>query len=157
MILSVPQLLSATSATTEVPLSADLAFDAPEQALGPAVGDVVVTRTSDQLLKVTGSVRAPLQTLCDRCGEAYRIEVEATLDEALEVVPEAPTSQEVEESVWAHGELDLTDLVRQALLLALPSRKLCGCPALQAPAAGPEEDPRWAALRALVSPPDGQA
>lgn len=157
MILSVPQLLAATNATTEVPFEAELDFEAPERALGPAVGKLVVLRASAQHLKVQGHLKATLQTLCDRCSEAYPQAVEADLDEVLEVLDEAPSSQELEESVWVQGELDLGDLARQALILALPSRKLCGCPALDARAAEPELDPRWAALRAILPPPDGQA
>lgn len=114
-----------------------------------AVGDEIV---------VTGSVQAPWQGPCRRCLEP----VDGTADLRIREICEArPTEGETYPIV--DDRVDLEPVVREAVLLALPSVPLCddGClgpapdefPALGA--ARDDEvpagrDPRWAALDELT-------
>jgi uncharacterized protein len=124
--------------------------------------DLVVESTADPgTLTVTGHLDVPWVGACRRClGEisgSLRVEV-------LEVAARHPD----DEDVWAlHGdELDLTELVRESVLLALPVAPLCDAacrgpapdtfpavPAAEAEAAAaaepPGRDERWAALDQL--------
>lgn len=126
-----------------------------ETLLEPVTGELVVTRTSNRILQVGGEFHTRLRLSCDRCGNHFEFPVDFTLDETLEVVDEAPISEEVEDVVFAQGHLDATDLIRQGLLLSLPSRRLCGCEPLHQQADTGKTDPRWSALQSLMVEPNG--
>ncbi|MBU6429310.1 MAG: DUF177 domain-containing protein, partial [Cyanobacteria bacterium REEB65] len=112
----------------------------------PVVGGFLVEVTGGQpFLSLKGDFRAHLELLCHRCGNPFGHDLDFEVNEALEVVAECPASEEVGETVWEKGNLDVGDLVRQILLLALPSQVLCGC----TPAPSPDStspDPRWQGL-----------
>jgi uncharacterized metal-binding protein YceD (DUF177 family) len=124
--------------------------DEGERLLEPVVGELTVERMSDRLLKVSGHFQTRLELRCDRCGETYESPAEFDLDEALEIVHEPITAEEVEDRVEANGNLDVTDLLRQTLLLSLPPRRLCGCEPLVSERSETSADPRWAALRSIL-------
>ncbi|HSL58439.1 MAG TPA: YceD family protein [Acidimicrobiales bacterium] len=122
--------------------------------------DLVVESTADPgTLTITGHLRVPWVGQCRRCLGA----IEGDLDvEVLEVAARHPD----DEDIWAlqGDELDLSEMVREAALLALPIAPLCdeSCrgpvpdefparPAGEAaddagPADGGRRDERWAAL-----------
>lgn len=154
MELSVSSLLHAPQAVTQLDFSDRFALEGDDEKLaGPVTGSTTITRVGQTLLQVAGAYEAPVELTCDRCGTRYTFRHAFTLDENLSVVEEAPETFEVDEAVAADGALDLSDLVRQALVLSLPPRRLCGC---EPPATAEHEvktDPRWDALKALASPP----
>lgn len=154
MQLSVSSILNAPQNVTHHPF--DEQFELPgegETLLEPVVGRLDVTRASNQILQVTGAFHTRLRLVCDRCGNEFEFPVDFSLDEALEVTNEPPTSFEVEEAVYAQGNLDATDLIRQSLLLSLPTRHLCGCEPLPQKDDQGITDPRWAALESLTVEP----
>lgn len=120
--------------------------------------DVVVESTADPgTLTVTGHLDVPWAGECRRClgevGGILRVDV-------LEVASRHPADDEVWPLVG--DELDLTELVRESALLALPVAPLCGegcrgpapdafpaVPAAEAAASEPGRDERWAALDQL--------
>lgn len=112
----------------------------------PVIGGFVAEITAGEpFLSIKGEFRAELDLLCHRCANRFAMTHDFEIEETLELVDDLPTSAEVGDSVWAKGNLDLTDLVRQNLLLALPSQVLCGCKPLEEKAIQ-EIDPRWQAL-----------
>lgn len=79
---------------------------------------------------VQAVVRAKLQLICDRCLDSFGVELEARgedeffqTDNAQEV--RASWKESSANFLFAGSELWLDDWVRQLLLLALPSKKLC--------------------------------
>ena len=107
-------------------------------------------------LELTGSLTAAWRGSCRRCLEP----IEQTVQQGLrEMFGSAPTDDET--YPIHNGEVDLTPMVRDCLVLALPIAPLCSedCvgPAPDAyPMNQPEtaaedrpKDPRWAALDAL--------
>lgn len=130
--------------------------DEGEQLLEPVTGELRIERISDQLLKLSGDFRTRLKLRCDRCGDSYESTAEFQLDEALEIVPEPLTADEVEERIELNGNLDATDLVRQNLLLSLPPRRLCGCEPLVSEREDSSVDPRWAALGSFAPENNGK-
>lgn len=107
-------------------------------------------------LEVTGSLEAGWRGSCRRCLEP----IEQTVQQDLrEMFSTAPTDEETYPIL--DGEVDLTPMVRDCLVLALPIAPLCSAdcagPAPDAyPMNQPEpssedhpKDPRWAALDAL--------
>lgn len=153
MELSVSSLLNAPQAVTHLAFSDRFALDGDDEKLtGPVTGSTTITRVGQTLLQVEGSYEAPVELTCDRCGNRFTFTHAFRLEEPLTIAEDVPKTHEVDEAVAADGTLDLSDLVRQALVLSLPPRRLCGC---EPPATSEHEvktDPRWEALKALASP-----
>lgn len=121
-------------------------------------------------IRMRGTIDASVEVACDRCVAPIIVPVSADFDvtyvpvESQEVEPEATELQEEELSFATYEGvyLDIDELAREQLLLALPTRQLCreDCQGL-CPTCGAdlntgtcqceqqEIDPRWAALAAL--------
>lgn len=130
-----------------------------------------VSRSGHEV-RLRGRIRARAQVDCDRCLKSVETPVEAEFD--VGYVPEedyrASEAAELQEedlslSVFDGATIDVDELVREQLLLALPSRALCTeeckglCPTCGADlnsdascgCEAKEVDPRWAGLKALRS------
>jgi uncharacterized protein len=114
-----------------------------------------------------GSVRGEATATCGRCLESFGLAV--AKDFALVLTPARPLGGEIElgapdltQSFYAGPEIDLTPLVYEQVMLALPTRPLCAeecrglCPQCGAnrnteacACATSPGDPRLAALRNL--------
>ncbi len=120
-------------------------------------------------IRVRGRLHACLSHACDRCLKDLRREFEEGFDlcfypmEMIEEGGEAAISMEQTEVGFYDGDgIGLADVVREQLLLWLPTRSLCqpGCKGL-CPECGADRneracecragfaDPRWDALREL--------
>jgi DUF177 domain-containing protein len=114
-----------------------------------------------------GEVRARAQATCGRCLEAFPLEVAQEF--SLVLTPATPLTGEIElapgdltQSFYEGTEIDLTPLMYEQIMLALPTRPLCGeecrglCPQCgsnrnsgQCACVAEAGDPRWSALRNL--------
>lgn len=157
MEISISSILHAPEAITRYPFEErfDLHSEA-ETLVDPVRGELLVTRTSNQVLQVQGEFHTRVRMDCDRCGNPFELPVDFSLDEPLEVVEGPLSAIEVEEAVSPTGTLNATDLIRQGLLLSLPVRKLCGCEPLPQLTEQERQDPRWAALKALREQPQSK-
>ncbi|GAA1682573.1 YceD family protein [Fodinicola feengrottensis] len=115
----------------------------------------------------SGTVTAPLAGECGRCLEAIDTEVVVDVQE-LFVFPDSTTAETTDEEELPRlkdDTIDLEEVVRTAIVLALPPNPLCqpDCAGLCPDCGGrwddlPDDhshdlaDPRWAALQALTSP-----
>jgi uncharacterized protein len=121
-------------------------------------------------VRVRGELTARAEVDCDRCLKSIAVPVETQFD--VTYVPEedyrASEAAELQEedlslSVFDGETIDVDELVREQLLLALPTRALCAedckglCPTCgadrNAAACGcetKEVDPRWAGLKAIM-------
>jgi len=130
----------------------------------PVTGQVRLMRIDSGIL-VQGQVQTEVEIQCSRCLAEFVLPLEATVeeefrargrfaDESLEDAGDEDPALAISEE----SELDLREVVRQRLLLALPTHPVCrvGCTGLclhcgQDLNVGscectPEPDPRWAAL-----------
>jgi uncharacterized protein len=89
-------------------------------------------RKDHEKVRITGRVATTLELACSRCLEGFRVPVDATFDLMYLPATSEPTvgEQEVEEddlgtSYYRDGVIDLEDLVREQLFLALPMKPLC--------------------------------
>jgi uncharacterized protein len=114
-------------------------------------------------ITATGTVSAPWQGECRRCGGVVTGEVQASVRERY--VPAdagiVPVDPEADVYLMTDDLLDLEPLARDAVLLELPLAPLCSddclglCPVcganrnLETCACAPPADPRWSALDAL--------
>ncbi|MBB5906657.1 uncharacterized protein BKA25_000973 [Actinoalloteichus hymeniacidonis] len=137
----------------------------------PDQGEVVLDIRLDSVVEgvlVAGTATAPLEGECSRCLEPILDEVEVEITE-LFAYPESATDETTEEDEMPRVVEELIDLepvVRDAVLLALPSSPLCApdCAGLCVECGGKwaelgpghsheTMDPRWAALRERFGDP----
>jgi uncharacterized protein len=139
--------------------------------VAPLTGTVTLMRTSQGIL-ATGTLRTAVQVTCRRCLDETTAEVELELEEEfhplvhLSDVPLDDISEEDwDEALYIdeHHSLDLREVIRQGLWLAVPVDSLCrsDCAGLCPVCGGNRNlgececgdsviDPRWAALQALL-------
>jgi uncharacterized metal-binding protein YceD (DUF177 family) len=109
------------------------AIDGPPSTLA---GRIIVTKASAKgVVHVDLDVNARTTTVCDRCGEAtergahpkvrllYAPEEKGT--EAYDGGELELEADDLDLGWYADGHLDLSDVLREALALALPTRTLC--------------------------------
>jgi uncharacterized protein len=97
-------------------------------------GEVKVTRLNDGVL-VQGDVEANVQLQCSRCLDDISLPVDARLEEQFKPVVDVETGRPITRPeddeddaafmIDANHLMDLTEPVRQALLVAIPMRPLC--------------------------------
>ena len=134
------------------------------------------TRKGEQV-RLRGTIKTEVELLCDRCAAPQSAplavefdtsfipqEVEAGKEENVELLPD-----DLGLSAYEGDAVDLDELVREQILLALPSRHLCreDCKGLcqkcganlnenQCSCEQGETDPRWAALADLKKGVNGE-
>jgi uncharacterized protein len=141
------------------------------QILGASSIDARATRSGDQL-RLTGRVAATVQIDCARCLAPVPVNVDESFD--LFYIPSVNRLGPAEERELAKDDLliafyrddclDLDDVVREQIDLALPMARVCSdacrglCPTCGAnlneskcSCTAEEPDPRWAALEQLRS------
>jgi uncharacterized protein len=174
MRFNVAQLIKGpTGGARHYDLAEEIGHLDPElQPLRLLEGSVALLRTSQGIL-ATGQLRTRLRTECRRCLEPYEADVELDVEEEfLPVVriADAPVddvpADERDEALLIDGDhiLDLSEVVRQQLLLAQLTEGVCrpDCAGLCPDCGGNRNlgecqcdatpiDPRWAALQALLA------
>jgi uncharacterized protein len=101
----------------------------------PVEGKMIVSSTGRVLL-LEGAVDTEVELVCSRCGGVYRQPIHAEFQEDFVVQPPAPGGQalaieqdedEPDIQLFFPGTLDLNmdELLRQSILLALPIKPLC--------------------------------
>jgi uncharacterized protein len=169
---NVAQLLKSTvGAVRQYELDDDIAGIDPElEIVKPLQGKIRFLRLGDGIL-VTGTLHTTIRVSCRRCLELFDLPVSFELEEqfrpSIDVNTGTPIGLEDGEDMTTridlHHMLDLEEVVRQSLLLALPMSPLCkkqcrglcpGCGAnlnTETCTCQPEDgDPRLAALRELL-------
>lgn len=178
LVFNVAQLLKATVGSTR-----NLELQASTLPLDEHNGDIELLRAHDVLGKarltrlsdnvlVQGEVEANVTLECSRCLEQFAAPVEGTLEEQYQPTLDVDTGLPVQRvvgqdddavfQIGANHLLDLSEPVRQALLVALPMKPLCKedcagiCPECGAncnetPCGHENEttDHRWASLQEL--------
>ena len=144
LVFNVAQLLKQPVGSTR-----KLDLDSPALALDDAVdgehgtgpldarqltGRAKVTRLGTGLL-VQGDVAAEVEVECSRCLERFTMPVEGTLEEQFEPTVDVDTGAPVNKADYEVNDeafdidsnhmMDLSEPVRQSLLVALPMKPLC--------------------------------
>ena len=138
--VNVAQLLHAPVGTTR---SYPLDENEPELArelhlLGPIVGTLKLTRTNYGIL-AEARYSVDLEQECGRCLDPARTTINSELSEELlpstNIVTGMPENQDADPDIPrinANHEVDLTDLIRQDIVIQQPLQPLCrpDCPGL---------------------------
>ena len=136
----------------------------------PIQGEAKLVRTNRSIL-VTGRFRTVIKSTCSRCLEEFECPLEFEIEEEYfptrDIISGLPTPLAEDVDGFIIGEdhvLDLSEAVRQNILLNLPTKPVCQpkCAGLchkcgynlnYGPCHCPEEqfDLRWSPLRTLIS------
>ncbi len=134
MRYNVAQLLKEQSGhTRRYTLHEDIGhLDADITPLSTLDGNIQFIRTADGIL-VVGSLHCSLELTCSRCLEPFTFPLQFTLEEefrpTIDIVTGAylplPADADIATQIDARHTLDLTEVVRQNILLALPLNPIC--------------------------------
>ena len=133
MIFNVAQLMKAPVGTSLVnDFQEDtIQFDDDIKVIGPLNGHVRMRRTNQGLL-VDGWVELTLELSCDRCLKEFELPVHVNFEEqfypTVDVVSGLPLAPFDEDEIFpidARHQVDLTEAIRQNLLLNLPMMVVC--------------------------------
>jgi uncharacterized protein len=171
MLYNVAGLLKAsTGATREVEVDADIDLGDEEVAcVSPVRGAVRLIRDHAGIL-VQGTLATAVQMACARCLGPVVLGLEVELEEEYRPTASIPGGPrpvgrddwEAATQIDERNHMDLTEVVRQSILVAVPLHPLCRadcaglCPRCGADRnagpcdCAPEPDPRWEGLRALL-------
>ncbi|HST53351.1 MAG TPA: DUF177 domain-containing protein [Pyrinomonadaceae bacterium] len=167
MLIEVENLTGAGRPFAKTYASGEVELD--EEGARLASGAIVegsARRKGDEV-SLRGKISAVVEVSCDRCVADVRVPLEVEFDTAF--IPRERAASEIENvelltedmglAAYEGGAIDLDELVREQILLALPSRRICRedckglCPTcgtdLNAGACSCEQgevDPRWSAL-----------
>lgn len=133
MIFNVAQLMKARVGTSLVNdfHEEDIQLDDDIEVIGPIDGHVRMRRTNQGLL-VDGWVELTLELSCNRCLKSFEQPMHVDFEEqfypTVDVITGMPLDPFDEDEIFpidAHHEVDLTEAVRQNVLLALPMVTIC--------------------------------
>ena len=174
MIYNVAQLMKSPVGTS---LTADIneenvTLDEDLKVIGPIVGKVRMRRVNQGLL-VDGAVDVPLELTCTRCLKQFAQTLHLPFEErfypTIDIVTGMPLPPTEEEDVFPiddHHLINLTEAIRQSVLLDLPMVTLCqeDCAGLCSQCGHdlnlgpcdckPEVDERFSVLNALLQKED---
>ncbi len=134
MRYNVSQLLkSPTGTTRHYKMHEDIGdLDPAIVPLSTLDGEITLIRTADGIL-VTGDLHTSVELSCSRCLELFAMPVRFNIEEefhpSIDIVTGAkiPLTEEDEPATMidVHHLLDLSEVIRQDLLLALPMYPVC--------------------------------
>jgi uncharacterized protein len=133
MIFNVAQLLKAPVGTSsEADIHEEhIQLDKDFRVSGPLIGHVRMRRTN-QCILVDGWIDVTLEFSCTRCLRQFEQPLHVSFEErfypSVDVVTGVPLPPVDEEEVFSideHHQLDLTEAVRQHVLLHIPMVTLC--------------------------------
>jgi len=158
-----------------VPKKLELTFDAAEidlDDIGRLAGEAVFQGEvfgRAGRAHVAGTITADVTTSCSRCVEPVEKHLDIAFDDVFVDASEEPTvvdaeisQEELDESLVIGGKVDMAEVVREQILLAMPEQVFCiedckglcpkcGCNLnlIDCNCADDDIDPRWAALKNL--------
>jgi uncharacterized protein len=133
MIFNVAQLMKAPVGTSLVNdfQEEDIQLDEDIKVIGPIKGHARMRRTNQGLL-VDGWVELTLELSCNRCLKTFEQPMHVNFEEqfyptvdVISGLPLAPFDEEEVFPIDAHHQVDLTEAIRQNVLLALPMVIVC--------------------------------
>lgn len=99
----------------------------------PAHAKLEIKRLGAGFISVTGSIKAKIDAVCDNCLKKFIYEIETEVNEIYAektLYEEYKVETEIKDNFFAidlngSGEIDLTDLIYQSLILAIPNKLVC--------------------------------
>ena len=169
MIIDLANVVARTKAIELALSPEDLDLDIDGAAL---IGEVKFSGETERLNEkahVRGKIEAEVRVDCTRCLEPVESKFEISFDDVFVDPADAPAEievilgvEELDESIAIDGKIDVAEVVREQILLALPDQVFCKedckglCPKcgsnrnlLDCRCIEDEIDPRWSGLKNL--------
>lgn len=134
MQYNVAQLLKdETGQTRQYALHEEInALDPGIVPLSSLDGKIQMIRTADGVL-VTGNLHSSLELICSRCAEPFSMPLQFKIEEefrpTIDIVTGAnlpiPIDDEQATRIDEHHTIDLSEVIRQDMLLAIPPNPVC--------------------------------
>lgn len=130
-----------------------IAVDFPRDEIevsGPVEVDLCFTNTGGSIW-AQGKLKALVKVPCSRCLREYEEAITAKVEEQLKKEP-GPEDQDVVFEIDKTGSVDLSEIIRQSLLLNIPIKTVCSkdCKGLSGDAGQKKvPDPRLAKLKEI--------
>ena len=131
MLLDLTEIARIPGSRASHTFSEQLADEEDFSFAAPVKGSLTVANGRD-ILVLRGGLKTRVKLTCARCLEEFEQTVETGLSEDFSVSPSLPASEKeaVEmdsprEPIFREGELDLTELLRQMVLVSLPLVAVC--------------------------------
>ncbi|WP_052807450.1 YceD family protein [Risungbinella massiliensis] len=90
--------------------------------LSPIHVDLQLQKVSDNRVEVTGRLSGEMTLICSRCLKRFPQKFIVELEETF---TSAPIDDESDDYAIEQGELDLTEMLRENLVLAIPFAPVC--------------------------------
>lgn len=104
------------------------------RCVGNIVGDAMFSNTGS-LIVVRGSFKAKVELECSRCLRKYTVDLDLPIEEELPISGHLPElyedeeeeeiPEEVQDLLFVNNIYDLTELLRQSIIVAVPIKSLC--------------------------------
>ena len=138
----------------EQDFSEDLALTFPEDGLdikGPVKCDLHIINADERVI-VNGTIEANVRFDCARCLKEFFAPVKAEIEEYFSKEPQEPDDEDIVFPISEKNTIDLTEAIRQDLLIELPLKAVCSkiCKLPGAPEEIKRLDPRLAKLKELM-------
>jgi len=136
--INVAQLLKSSIGTERIVPVSDC-VDVTDYGKSNVIGSVKLMRTNRSVL-VQGTLCTCIQVNCARCLESYSYPLELSIEEEYFPITDVTTGSTLDEpeevddfTIDEHLVLDLSEAVRQYVLLAIPMKPLCraDCPGIK--------------------------
>lgn len=108
-----------------------VSVDAGEASYGPVTGQITLVNTGS-VVEATGSLQTMAELPCSRCLARHQVPIQVEVDEVCSLAPVdqyQPVAAEDGEGeiipLAAGSQVDLSELVRQLLVLDTPWRSVC--------------------------------
>ena len=108
-------------------------FDSGIRCVAPVKGEVTFTNSGSHIV-VRGHFDTAVEVECARCLEPDRMDLNLPIEEEFQISGRLPEATEVEEDelpedamepLFVDNVLDLTELLRQDIVVAVPIKPLC--------------------------------
>jgi len=101
--------------------------------VSPARAKLTVSKIGGGFINVKGKVTAQINAVCDNCLKEFIYKAECDIDENFAentLYPEYKEETEIKDGFFAvdlngSGEIDLSDLIYQSLILSVPNKLVC--------------------------------
>jgi len=100
-------------------------------SVGNAIGIIKFKLKNDFLLAV-GDVKSSVELVCDRCLKTYVMDLDISIDEAIEINDKPVHAVDMEfdmenfhEQITSTETVNVKDLIRQYIVLNLPTKRIC--------------------------------
>jgi len=100
----------------------------------PVTGEITFSNSGRHIV-ARGRLKTAIEVECARCLGPYRVDLELPIEEAIQIaghVPDMPEEEEEEElpeeekePLFVDNILDLSELLRQDILVVVPIKPLC--------------------------------